>query len=297
MSYSKVIQTSNDLNLVATNVKINGSNALKANDLGSSVQAYNANLSQIASVSGSSGKILKHNGSAWVAGDDNDTTYTADNSTLQLVSGSFSVKNQQLLDLAGATPSSGQVLKYNGSNWAAANDNSNSYTAGDGLGLSSGEFAVDNTVVRTSGNQTVSGVKTFASNAIMQANFVLQNASQTGYSLHQQLEATSTSSTQANLGVFTLSADEAVQVYCDVVCADDSMGVFASFMVDALVYKAGAGSATFKYNSNQIMYRDDNTLACVLDVSGNDVRVRITGLASTNLRWKGNLKVVQCPKY
>ena len=34
-------------------------------------------------------------------------------------------------------------------------------TAGDGLGVTSGEFAVDNTVIRTTGNQSIAGTKTF----------------------------------------------------------------------------------------------------------------------------------------
>ena len=40
------------------------------------------------------------------------------------------------------------------------------YTAGDGLDLSSEEFAVDTTVVRTTGDQTLAGVKTFSSNIV-----------------------------------------------------------------------------------------------------------------------------------
>lgn len=40
------------------------------------------------------------------------------------------------------------------------------YTAGSGLSLAGVEFSVDNTVVRTSGNQTIDDVKTFSSNIV-----------------------------------------------------------------------------------------------------------------------------------
>ena len=40
------------------------------------------------------------------------------------------------------------------------------YTAGDGLDLTSTEFAVDSTVVRTTGNQTLAGTKTFSSSIV-----------------------------------------------------------------------------------------------------------------------------------
>ena len=53
-------------------------------------------------------------------------------------------------------------------------DNNTQYTAGDGLNLSSEEFTVDSTVVRTSGNQTIGGVKTFNGNATF--NGTLQTA-------------------------------------------------------------------------------------------------------------------------
>ena len=45
-------------------------------------------------------------------------------------------------------------------------DTNTEYTAGSGLSLASEEFAVDGTVVRTSGNQTIDDIKTFSSNIV-----------------------------------------------------------------------------------------------------------------------------------
>ena len=40
------------------------------------------------------------------------------------------------------------------------------FSGGDGIDISSGEVAVDNTVVRTSGPQTVAGAKTFSADVV-----------------------------------------------------------------------------------------------------------------------------------
>jgi len=51
-------------------------------------------------------------------------------------------------------------------------------SAGDGLDVSSGAFSVDNTVVRTTGTQTVAGAKTFSNDAIFNGNLTV-NGTQT----------------------------------------------------------------------------------------------------------------------
>ena len=51
-------------------------------------------------------------------------------------------------------------------------------SAGDGLDVSSGAFSVDNTVVRTTGAQTVAGAKTFSNDAIFNGNLTV-NGTQT----------------------------------------------------------------------------------------------------------------------
>jgi len=46
-------------------------------------------------------------------------------------------------------------------------------SAGDGLDVSSGSFSVDNTVVRTSGTQTIAGAKTFSDDAVFSGNLTV----------------------------------------------------------------------------------------------------------------------------
>ena len=132
--------------------------------------------------SSNSGKVLKSNGTAWIAGDDNNTdtntTYTA-GSGLTLTGTAFSVGTGQItggmiadnaitstkiaagtitnanisssaaidlskIALPSAATNSGKVLKSNGSTWVADtdNDSNTTYSAGSGLTLSGNAFSV-----------------------------------------------------------------------------------------------------------------------------------------------------------
>ena len=53
------------------------------------------------------------------------------------------------------------------------------YTAGDGLDLASTTFEVDSTVVRTSGTQSIAGVKTFSDNMILSGNLTVNGTTTT----------------------------------------------------------------------------------------------------------------------
>jgi hypothetical protein len=52
-------------------------------------------------------------------------------------------------------------------------------TAGDGLDVSSGSFSVDNTVVRTSGTQSIAGAKTFSNDIVVSGNLTVSGTQTT----------------------------------------------------------------------------------------------------------------------
>jgi hypothetical protein len=73
------------------------------------------------------------------------------------------------------------------------------YSAGDGLDLTSTEFEVDSTVVRTSGAQSIAGVKTFSGNMILSGNLTVNGTT------------TTVNSNTVNIGdnIIVLNSDEA----------------------------------------------------------------------------------------
>lgn len=82
---------------------------------------------------GTNGQVLKHNGTTWVAGTDNNTTYSVVTTS---ANGLMSAADKTKLDgvEAGANNFSlpaganGQVLKHNGTNWVAGTDNNTTYS-------------------------------------------------------------------------------------------------------------------------------------------------------------------------
>ncbi|MDX1908668.1 MAG: hypothetical protein SF053_16650, partial [Bacteroidia bacterium] len=79
-----------------------------------------------------SGQVLKYNGTSWAPGTDlvSGGGGGAVNVTARLTGDGTAGAP---LDLASQGASSGQVLKFNGSSWAPATDNTTTYTAGSGI--------------------------------------------------------------------------------------------------------------------------------------------------------------------
>ncbi|MEO0469012.1 MAG: tail fiber domain-containing protein [Bacteroidota bacterium] len=114
------------------------------------------------------GQFLVFNGTQWVPGADNNTTYTAgtglslsgtvfantgdtdasDDITNTTAAGgdlSGTFPNPSVVAIQGETvtnnaPANNEILKYNGTEWALATDENTTYTAGAGLGLSGTSF-------------------------------------------------------------------------------------------------------------------------------------------------------------
>jgi len=119
-----------------------GNVSIKGFAKGVDIQEYSAKLADIAGLTPSSGDYIKWDGSNFVVDVPAGTVYTADETGLQLVGSEFSIKHSSLVDIMEASPSSGQVLKYNGANWVPSADNNTEYTAGTGLQVVGGEFSI-----------------------------------------------------------------------------------------------------------------------------------------------------------
>ena len=99
-------------------------------DLTGNVFSLNSGIDNLTDVDVSTnaptnGQILKWNGTNWTPADDNNTTYTA-GTGLDLTGNVFSlnsgIDNLTDVDVTTNTPTNGQVLKWNGTNWVPSDD-------------------------------------------------------------------------------------------------------------------------------------------------------------------------------
>lgn len=147
-----------------TGISINGSNVISASNLGGDVTGTSTSNSisnlqgkPVVAGSPSSGQVLKYNGTQWVPSTDNvggGATYTAGTGitingsnaiSVNALSGDVTgnpnatvVGKLQTVSVSGTLPTTGQVLKYNGTSWAPGTDNSGgagTYTAGTGIDI------------------------------------------------------------------------------------------------------------------------------------------------------------------
>ncbi len=92
------------------------------------------------------GQVLSWNGTNWVPANDANTTYTA-GIGLNLTGTTFSlnsgIDNLTDVDVTTNTPTNGQILSWNGTNWVPENDTNTTYTAGTGLDLTGTIFSLN----------------------------------------------------------------------------------------------------------------------------------------------------------
>jgi hypothetical protein len=256
--------------------------------IGTNVQAYHAKLSDISALAPSANDYLYWDGSNIVAGAlPSGTDYNADEVTLTESGGNtFSIKDGGVdADALGANAVTSAKL--------------HSSVASTGISFNSGALQVDSSAVAMlSGSQTVGGVKTFSSQPVLQAGQKDQESGQSGYRVAKQYEATSTDDTVFNLASVAIPADSSMFIEADVCLCDASMGVVASYKLNACAKNNNGTSSSLALN-DQIIYESDAGLNAVFDVdnASDAVRLRATGLPATNLRWNANVRYNVCPKY
>jgi hypothetical protein len=106
-------------------------------------------------------QVLKWNGTDWAPASDNNTSYDAGTGII-LTGNTFSADNTSPIwnanQLNGTTistnaPAANEILKWNGTEWAPANDNNTTYDAGTGIILTGNTFSADNTSPIWNANQ------------------------------------------------------------------------------------------------------------------------------------------------
>ena len=127
------------------------------------------------------------------------------------------------------------------------------------------------------------------------ASYQQQEAGQSGSMKQQLYEAQSTDATAFNLADFALPTDSVVAFDAIINCCSSDMAHYASFRLH--VAGKNDNGTSYMANAQQEIVHNSSTMTCVLDLSGNNIRVRCAGVNSMNLRWNCRLVSVVTPKY
>ena len=266
-------------------LKVGANEVLNASKIGVSVQAYNADLQSIADLSPSDNQILKYSGGAWTASSDSDVVHSVDDSTLQQVSNVYSIKD------AGVTSAKLASDCVDGSKIADSSINSEHIASG----------AIDAVHV-SSEIPTIAGSNTFTNalnvfkgiTASEQVSFQKSGAS--GYKYEVQNEVQTTDDTQTAVHSFTLQDNAVTNVKATVLCCNADGSEVASYEVKA-VYKRVSGTSSLLSSSVVTNHESSAGLDASVDLSSNDSRVLVQGLASNNIRWNASIVVNASPLY
>ena len=145
----------NGITITGTSIAANSSSAM-----------WNSNSllgRSLSTTAPASGQILKWNGSSWAPAADNGGTAYIAGSGLSLTGTTFSANSATALwnsnklqgrNVATTAPTSGQILKWNGSSWAPAADNGGTaYIAGSGLSLTGTTFSANSATALWNSNK------------------------------------------------------------------------------------------------------------------------------------------------
>lgn len=103
--------------------------------------------------------------------------------------------------------------------------------------------------------------------------------------VRQSATVQTTDTTETTLDSFTLVDETVVEVFAWIMGLVNG-GNAAGYRVTAVAKRVAAGGAALIGGVEVFLREDDGNWAATLDVSGNDVRVRVTGVAATTIDWR-----------
>lgn len=246
-SDSATLEVDADLSLVGSASAANWRSSLSA-------QESSSKLTDLAGVS-ASGSMAYYDGTNYQAvasssfgrGLLNDADASARQSSLGLVPGTdVQEQSAKLQDIADATPSNGQSLQWDGSNWVAYTPSDNARDAGNGLALNGNDLEIDTTVtVDLDTAQTLTS-KTIEA-PVLTESYTLENAADsTRFEYVEIAKASTSDATPVDIYSRQMADDTVSLVKVAVSCIDDSGNVNAYEGKAVFARGTGASSTAMK---------------------------------------------------
>jgi hypothetical protein len=173
---------------------------------------------------------------------------------------------------------------------------------GDGLTGGAGSvITVDATVVRTSGDQTIDGGKTFNSAVVVQNQIGQQETGQSGFTSSKLYEVQTTSAASTPLIILTSTINTATYYDILISCFSNDAVDYGAFKLSCVHINDANTTYSLVGENIEIVVR-----SATLETAGSTVSavgttssfvVNVVGAASTELRWNARVTNVITPKY
>lgn len=107
---------------------------------------------------------------------------------------------------------------------------------------------------------------------------------------NQQVTIQTVDATPTTLGFVTLANNSAVSMIAEVIGAQNTYAQVCSGIIQYSAMRAGGGAVLI--GGPVYLNASDNfaTADFLIDVSGNDLRLRVVGEAATTINWKANIR-------
>jgi hypothetical protein len=98
--------------------------------------------------------------------------------------------------------------------------------------------------------------------------------------------------TITTLDSFALEDETAYHIHSAILGVESGSGNRASYEIVGVFYRNGGGATQQGATDARLTVESDVNWACVFDTDTNDVRIRVTGVAATDISWRATTRIL-----
>lgn len=145
--------------------------------------------------------------------------------------------------------------------------------------------SIDHEAIKTA-IEAIDDLKYIETTIVGAAAIISQRTNPLGISTEPTATVTTTNATITSLKTLTLTDEKVYHIRISVLARERDGSDQNLYHLEGLFYRTGAGNATQQGATTSITtIESEVNCACVFDVNGNDVRVRVTGVAAETWDW------------